>query len=465
MKEKDQRTLQITALVVAGLSSFLAPFMGASVNIALPAIGRELSINAVLAGWVSTAYLLAAATFLVPLGKVADMVGRKRVFTYGVSIYTFCSLLAALADTPALLIGARVLQGIGSAMVFGTGVAILTSVFPAAERGRALGINVAATYTGLSLGPFLGGLLTQQLGWRSIFLVNLPLGLVILTLVTWRLKGEWIGGREQTFDWVGSIVYGLALVATMYGLSVLPQTAGLWLLFLGGTGLGAFVWWETRTRSPILDMDLFLHNAGFAFSNLAALIHYCATFASSFLMSYYLQYVKGLNAQQAGLVLIAQPVMMAVFSPLAGRLSDRIEPRVVASLGMAITAGALVLLAFVTGTTTLALVVGYQGLLGLGFALFSSPNTNAVMSSVHQRQYGVASATVGTMRLTGQMLSMGLAMLMLTLFVGGTDITPSQSGAFLSGMKVAFITYAVLCCGGIFASLARGRISTPAGSA
>lgn len=451
-------TSKRAALLVATLGSFLNPFMGSSINIALPAIGREFAMDAVLLGWVATAYLLAAAIFLVPLGRLADIHGRKRIYAWGVGLYTLASFLCAMCGSAAWLIGFRVLQGIGSAMMFGTGVAILTSVFPPGERGRVLGINVAAVYLGLSLGPFLGGMLTQHLGWRSIFLANLPLSIAILASLFWKLKGEWAGAKGEKFDLAGSLLYSLSLVALIYGFSLLPSPAGAWSLLAGVGGILGFVGWELRTAIPVLNMDLFRKNAAFAFSNLAALINYSATAAVGFLLSLYLQYVRSLNPQQAGLVLVAQPIVMASFSPLAGRLSDRIEPRTVASLGMGLTVLGLLLLTSLSAQTPWAFIVAILILLGLGFALFSSPNANAVMSSVENRFYGVASATLGTMRLTGQMLSMGFAMVVLGIYLGKVQIGPENYPRFLSGLQTAFAAFAILCFGGIFASLARGKI-------
>ena len=458
MNSNNNAVNKSTALLIATLSSFLTPFMGSSMNIALPSIGKELALNAVVLSWVATAYLLAAAMFLVPFGKIADIQGRKKIFTYGILVYTLASLLCALSTSAIWLIGCRILQGIGSAMIFGTGVAILTSVFPVGERGRALGISVAATYTGLSVGPVLGGFLTQHFGWRSIFLANVPLGLVIIPLVVWRLKGEWAAAKGESFDFIGSTIYGLSLVVVMYGFSLVPALPGAWLILLGVLGILAFVRWETRASSPVLNMSLFRHNTVFAFSNLAALINYSATSAVGFLLSLYLQYVKVLSPQNAGLVLVSQPVMMAIFSPLAGRLSDRIEPRIVASAGMALTTAGLLPFIFLNERTPLEFIVASLVLLGFGFALFSSPNTNAVMSSVEHRFYGVASATLGTMRLTGQMLSMGIAMLILAVYVGKVQITPPYYALFLTSLKTAISVFAVLCFLGIFASLARGKV-------
>jgi EmrB/QacA subfamily drug resistance transporter len=451
-------TSKEVVLLVASTASFIFPFMGSSVNIALPSIGSELSLDAVTLGWIATAYILASATLLVPFGRIADIYGRKKVFTYGVIVFTVSSFLSGIAGSAAMLISFRVLQGIGGAMIAGTGVAMLTSVFPAAERGKALGINVAATYAGLSLGPVLGGVLTQHLGWRSIFFVGVPLGLVVLGVILRKVKGDWAEAKGEKFDLAGSIIYSLALVVLVYGFTMLPAMLGVWLIVAGVIGLSAFVRWETKMRSPVLDMNLFKNNRVFAFSNLAALINYSATYAVAFFISLYLQYIKGFSPQSAGLILVAMPAVQAVFSPLAGRLSDRIEPGVIASMGMALTTAGLVLFIFLNGETSLEFIMGALILIGFGFALFSSPNTNAVMGAAPKTAYGVASATVATMRQVGMVFSMGIAMLMFALHIGRVEITPEYYPAFLESMKTSFIIFAVLCFGGIFASLARGKV-------
>jgi MFS family permease len=244
----------------------------------------------------------------------------------------------------------------------------------------------------------------------------------------------------------------------MYGFRLLPSLNGAWFIIAGAAVLAGFVVRENRTASPVLDMSLFRRNLVFALSNLSALINYAATYALSFLLSLYLQYIKGLSPRTAGLIMLAQPVMMAVFSPLAGRLSDRVEPRIVASAGMAMSAAGLFLTAFLDGQSSLAAIVAILALCGLGFALFSSPNTSAIMGSVPRRQYGVASATTGIMRLIGQMLSMGIASLIIALYVGEVEITPLQHPAFLHAFRAGFFLCAGLCCGGILASLSRGNV-------
>ena len=445
-------------LLVATLTSFLFPFMASSVSIALPSIGRDLSLDAVTLGWVATAYLLSSAVLLVPFGRIADIYGRKRIFVGGTVIFTAASFLSGLASSGMMLISFRVLQGVGAAMLAGTGIALLTSAFPADERGKVLGINVAATYVGLSLGPVLGGVLTQHLGWRSIFFLSALLGLAVIGVALWKLKGEWTGAKGERFDFPGSVIYILGLVALVYGFTLLPAMLGVWLIVGGVIGLSAFVRWEMRTRSPVLDISLFRNSKAFTLSNLAALINYSATYAVSFLMSLYLQYLKGFNPGSAGLVLVAMPAMQAIFSPLAGRLSDRIEPRLIASAGMALTTVGLIIFIFLNEETSLGFIIGNLILIGFGFALFSSPNTNAVMSSAPKTAYGVASATLATMRQVGMVLSMGVAMLMFTLYMGRVQITPEYYSLFQESMKTSFIIFAILCFGGIFASLARGKV-------
>ncbi len=454
----NNTTIQRTALLIATLASFLTPFMVSSINIALPAMGKEFQMSAVLMSWVPASYVLSAAMFLVPFGRFADIHGRKRVFAWGMWIFSLSSLMLAFSPSAMALITLRVVQGFGSAMIFGTGMAILTSVYPAAERGRMLGINVAAVYLGLSLGPVLGGFLTYRFGWRSIFLVNVPLGLFVIYLVAAKLDREWADAQGEKFDVVGSLFYAFTLVALMYGLSLLPAISGVWFILAGMTGCLLFVFWDRRAASPLLNMDLFFRNPAFAFSNLAALINYSATFGVTFLLSLYLQYVQGFTPQHAGMILISQPVVMAIFSPFAGKLSDKIEPRVVASIGMGFTAAGLFLFTFIGRDTHLGFIITGLMLLGFGFALFSSPNTNAVMSSIEKRFYGVGSSTLGTMRLTGQMLSMGITMVIFALSIGSARITPENYPLFLTSVRTAFIVFAALCFSGIFASLARGKV-------
>lgn len=447
-------------LLSACTASFLIPFMGSSINLAIPSIGAGFNSSALLLSWVATSYLLASAAFLVPFGRLADIVGRKKIFTIGMLSFFVSSILCGLAWSIESLLVFRVLQGIGSAMLFGTGMAMVTSAFPPQERGKVLGINVAAVYSGLSLGPVLGGAMNHNLGWQSIFYFTAILSLVVLYFVIVKLKGEWAGARGEKFDLVGSVLYAMGLVAFLYGISsIATSTPARYVLLAGLVALAVFIRYEMNEKYPVLNFSLFIKNVTFAFSNLAALIHYSATFAVGFLISIYLQVVMGYNSQVAGLVLLSQPVLMALLSPFAGSLSDRVAPRIVASLGMALTTLGLFVFCFLSVNTPLWLVVANLALLGTGFALFSSPNTNSVMGSVEKRLYGVASSTLGTMRLTGQAMSMAVVTLLLALYVGNVKLGDADPGFLTSGAKTAFIVFTVLCLGGILASLARGNVS------
>jgi EmrB/QacA subfamily drug resistance transporter len=442
------------ALLVVTISSFLIPFMGSSTNLALPPISREFRVDAIFLGWVATSYLLAAGVFSVPFGRIADIKGRKKVFTAGLSVYSLGSLLSAIAPSAELLIVFRSIQGIGGAMIFATAIAIITSVFPPAERGKAIGINTAAVYIGLSLGPFLGGFLTQNFGWRSIFFINFPIALLALVLALWKLKGDWVGAKGESFDFKGSLIYSLMLLLIICGLTETSHH----LIALGLAFLLLFLLYEARIEHPVLEIRLFSQNLTFSLSCIAALLNYSATFAVGFILSLYLQYIRSLTPQEAGMVLLFQPVLMAIFAPFAGWLSDRIEPRVVASAGMAVTGLSLFLFSGITSQTSVNSITANLMLLGLGLGLFTSPNTNAIMSSVERKFLGIASATVATMRLIGQILSMAVVMLVLSILLGRVEITPDYYSLFVRSARVTFSIFAALCLVGIFASLGRGKL-------
>jgi EmrB/QacA subfamily drug resistance transporter len=452
---KDNRAV----LFIICMTSFLTPFLSSSVNVALPTINSDFHVpDQALLGWVVTGFLLSAAIFVVPFGRIADMFGRKRVFIMGLSIIVISSLLCSVSNSIQMLIASRVVEGLGSAMIFGTGIAILTATFPAKERGKVLGVNVAFVYLGISAGPFLGGIITQHIGWRFIYA-----GVVIYTLLAailaQRMIHEELRSQEaRNFDYAGTMLYSATLFFLIYGLSLIPDIAGAYLIVLAAVLMGAFLRWEIGTKNPVVKISVFRHNTVFLFSNLAALINYSATFAVAFLLSLYLQYMKGYDPEMTGIILIAQPVVQAIFSPFAGRLSDRVEPRIVASAGMGLCVIGLAELAFLTPKTSLHMILASLIFLGLGFALFSSPNTNAIMSSVGKDDYGMASGMVSTMRLIGQMMSLGVAMVTFSVIMGHVEIAPDQLDKLMVSIKVAFGIFAGLCAIGTIFSLARGNL-------
>lgn len=452
------QTSQRAALIVAILTCFNGPFMASSITVALPSIGQEFAMGPILLGWISTSFLLAIAPLMIPFGRLGDIYGRKKIFVAGLFMLLVASLLIAIAHSGEMIIACRVLQGISSAMIWASIIPIMLAAVPIGERGHVLGLATAATYFGLSVGPFLGGIITHYLGWRFIFWLNIPFSLALLGVTHFTFEGDQKKAMEERFDLIGAFLLGGGLFAIMYGFSSLPAISGTILIGAGILDIICFVFFEMKTAQPIIDINLFRHNAVFAFSNLAALINYAATFAVTFLLSFYLQDVKSLTPQFAGLVLVAQPIVQALFSPMIGRLSDRLEPRLLASWGMGFTLLGLIMLVFLDGKSALFYVLLCLTILGFGFALFSAPNTNAVMSAVDRQVYGVASATLATMRQLGMTFSMGIVMMTMSMLLGKAAITTTNHGQFLDSMRISFVIFALMCCGGIFASLARGNI-------
>lgn len=452
-------------LLVVALANWAAAFMTTSINIALPTIQNEFALSAVALGWLPLSYILATAVFLLPFSKVADIAGRRLVFVLGLVVVFLSALLMVFADTYAWLVLCRIAQGVGSAMIFATSTAIVTLVYPPSRRGYAMGIMVMAAYLGQTMGPVLGGVIVYNLGWRNIFVFSAAYMFVNLCLDLWLLRrAEWKEGVTG-FDWKGSLAYGTSLAAVLLGLSWLPTVQGI-VLFAGGSlGLAGFLWWESRVSNPIIELSLFRHNRVFALSNLAAVISYISVWGVTFLMSLYLQFIKGLNAQTAGLVLITGVALQAGFSPVAGRLADRIQPRWLASFGMGLCVVGLLALTFLGTATPYWYIITAVCLLGTGYAFFSGPNQSSIMGSVERRQVTVAGASLGTMRVVGQAMSIALATLVLALVVGREEIRPADYPQLLTATRITFAIMTVLCIAGTAVSLVRGPMPQQAAPA
>ena len=453
----EEKSFKRSVLLVSAFAAFLTPFLTSAVNLALPSIGKELHANAITLGWVISSFILTSAIFLLPFGRLGDIIGRKKIFSFGILLFTISTFLIIFSRSIISLIILRVFQGFSSAMIFGTSMAILTSVFQPGERGKAIGINITATYLGLSLGPVIGGVLTHYLGWRSIFAFLVPFGIISLILIQRKIKTEWAEAIGERFDWQGSVIYGIALASFMWGFSKLPSSLGWLCITIAVLMAVVFLIFENKVSNPVFDIRLIMRNRVFAFSGIAALINYSATSAIGFFISLYLQYLKGLDARTAGLIMISQPIAMTLLSPVAGKLSDKKNPGAIASVGMGITALGLILLCFITDATPDYFIVVLLLLMGIGFGLFSSPNSNAIMSSVEKRYLGVASGVVGTMRMVGQMMSMGIAMMLISLYIGKQTINPATYTGLISAMRTGFLIFSILSVLGIFASLARHR--------
>jgi EmrB/QacA subfamily drug resistance transporter len=463
-------------LALSSVGAFMGPLDGSIVAVALPAMSPSLHLSFGAVMWVQAAYLLAMAVLLIPLGRLADQHGRVRYYLIGTAVFTIGSLLAALSMNGAWLIVSRVIQGGGAALMVATSAAIVTAVFPPQERGKALGINVMAVYIGLTVGPPLGGILVDTLGWRSIFLINIPIGVLVLAW-GWLLlpRSERVEGAPRV-DFVGAGLLGAFLIALLVPLTFAPEwgwaaplTIGL--LVLSAASLVAFVIVERRVESPVFDLDLLLHNRLFAAASFAALLNYMALAAISVLTAIFLEVVQGRSASLTGLLILSQPLLMAILSPFSGTLSDKIGSRVLATGGMVAIALGMVLLAAMPTTAPVWMVAGDLAVVGLGMAAFSAPNMSAVMGSVRRDQLSVASAFVGTMRTSGQALSIALlggiaasqlgrvgSRLLFTHGRGaGSAVLAEQAvSGYAQGYRYAMLAGAALALIGAAVSLTRG---------
>ncbi|NLO27771.1 MAG: MFS transporter [Actinobacteria bacterium] len=441
------------------LAAWTAAFTTTSINIALPSIQTEFHLGAMALGWLTLGYVLASAVLLLPLGKVGDRYGRRLLYLGGFVLFALSSVATVFADSFTSLLILRITQGIGASAMFCTAMAVLTLAYPPQRRGFAMGVSAAAAYLGQTMGPVLGGVIVHNVGWRNLFLVTGCFAFFIIGLDLWLLgRAEWKEERHGGYDWPGSVLYAIGLSIFLLGLSWLPLLQGVVTLAVGLLFLAVFIWWQTRARSPLIVLRLFRNNRVFAFSNLTALLSYSSVWAVTFLMSLYLQFIKGLNAQTAGLVLVVGVALQSAISPFGGRLSDRIEPRWVASIGMALQVASLLLFSFVGATTPYWYIALALALLGIGYGFFSGPNQNSIMGSVERQYVGFASAGIGTVRSVGMALSIAVATLIMALVVGRHDIQTADYPALLTAVRLTFAILTVLCAAGVATSLVRGKM-------
>ena len=443
------------ALAATAVASFLVPFMMSAVGIILPAIQTALSATAVELSWVAGGYMLALSVILLPIGRLADIWGRRRTFVWGTAWFTVSTLLVSLAWSIEALLVLRVLQGVGAAMINSTGIAIVTAIYPPKERGRAMGIIVGCVYAGLSVGPLLGGLLTDWAGWRAVFYLCLAPG-VLAWILACRIDSEWRPARGQSFDLLGAVFYGVFVIACVKGLTGLARPGvGISLLILSAVALLLFVRRSRSIEHPVLALGLFTSNRVFTLSSVATMINYAGTFAVGFLLSLYLQVVKGFAPVHAGLILVIQPAVQALLSPLAGVLSDRFNAAAMATLGMALCGAGLLGLGYIDAASEVWVIGGLLALMGLGFALFASPNMSVIMGSVAPKDYSIASSLVATMRTFGMSLSMGIATVVFGFLLHGRQVSLENIPQFLASMRIIFDVCAGLCVAGVFCSLGR----------
>lgn len=461
-KERVEKDLRRAVITVVVITAFITTFTGSALNLSIPDIGSQFGASAGRMGWLVSGYTLSVAAFSVPFGRLADITSRRNVLIAGIVLFVACCIAALLSGSMAMLLISRVMQGVGAAMIFSTNTAVLISAFPGEQRGRALGYSLASTYVGLSAGPVIGGALNHNFGWRSIFVFIGILGVVALAAALMKLPAEKRtephapGAGRRSFDAAGNVIYMISIFLLMYGLSEAGNGAVYIAVAAAGAAAGIiFVSHEMKSADPVVDIRLFRENKGYAFSNLSAMLNYGATFAISYLISIYLQVVMGYSSQTAGLIMIFQPLIMALLSPVAGRLSDRFSPFRMSSLGMALCAAGTFMFIFTGLQTHLVFIIAALVVTGLGFAMFSSPNTNAVMSCVEKEDYGVASSILATMRSIGHTFSMVIVTITVTVLASDMALADVPADVLIKVIRVSFIVFTAICIAGVFISLKR----------
>jgi len=448
-KEKRKQTAILISITFA---TFINPFMVSALGVALPTIGNDFIVSPGRLGLVETSYLMAGVILLLPIGKYADKIGLGRIYISGMIMFLIISIFIGISPSFNILIALRFLQGLSIAMLTATGAAILTKSFPPEKRGWVLGINIGAVYIGLSLGPFFGGIITEQYGWKLIFFVAAALSLIALLMVSRTLDFR----RNKSYshyDVKSAFLYAILIGIIWFGFSHMhSHPLYIVLIVVGIIGFIYFLILQDRSSNPIVDVRLFRTNKAFLYGNSLTFINYASSVAVTFTFSLFLQYVKGLSPKETGIILIIQPVVMMMFAPVSGRLSDKFNPNILVFLGVVSCTIGLLIVLMIGAASPMYLIYILMVFFGLGFALFSSPNMNQVMSSVDRQHYGVASSMVATMRTIGMLTSISIASGIFTLFIGDQQMTPELEGLFLQGIRYSFLIFVLISIVGIYIS-------------
>ncbi len=447
----DYKELKKDLLIVGILVSFLTPFVRSSINLALPALATEFDLSAVFLTWISTIYLLVNAILYIPFGRIGDIYGRKRIFQYGLIIFTLSSFISAFSTSGEMFLVIRIFQAIGNAMIFANLNAMITSAFPENERGRAFGLTSMGVFVGLIIGPILGGALTEIVGWRTLFYLDTLIGIAAAYAIT-RFKHDWVDAADEKLDILGSFLLGMSLIIIIYGFSDFTNKYSLFLVIGGIIGLSLFYLVEKRVSFPLINLDLF-NSKSFTFGNITAFINYGAFVSVGFILSLYLQYLKGYGPLTAGLIVSIQSIMMVIISPFAGRLSDKINPGNVSIIGMVLTTMGVALMTLINFGNALYLGIFSLIIFGSGIGFFYSSNTKMVMSAVDKKYFGVASATLSNVRSVGQIFGLGIVMIIISTILGNAQIMPSNYPELIISLRISLVAIAVLSAIGIFTSV------------
>ena len=438
-------------LVICTVLSFFTVFAVNAVTIVIPSIASEYHMSNIIQNWVTIIFLLVVAVLSVPAGQISGKYGLKKVTIVSVILFIIISIANVLVTSQEQFLACRLILGISLAFINVTSMAMIVSAFPPEERGTALGINITGVYIGLSLSPVLGGILNYNLGWRSVVLFGVPFLFVILALLLTRISDEWITFKGIPIDIKGSLSYGVGMALFMYGFTILNTQQGIILTVLGIAILVVFGIIELRQNHPVFDIRFF-KNHKFLSANFASLCAYLATYAVTTILNYHLQYIKGLDSQTAGIILLAAPLCQVVLAPIAGRLSDKFVPQILAAMGMALGTISLFLFSSLNAQTPMLYLIISMIVYGIGFGLFSPPNTNVIMGSVPPKDTSIASASVATMRTVGQAMSMGILTLVFAFVMGDVPIIEKYYPLLTQSCQITCIICLVLCVLSVFAS-------------
>lgn len=439
-------------LLICTVLSFFTVFAVNAVNVVIPSIASEFGMNNIVQNWVTIIFLLVVAVLSVPAGQISGKYGLKKVTILSIILFIIISIANVLVTSTELFLACRLVLGIALAFINVTSMAMIVSAFKPEDRGAALGINITGVYVGLSLSPVLGGILNYNLGWRSVVLFGVPFLFVILALLLFEVRDEWITFEGIPIDVKGSVIYGIGMVLFIYGFTILNQPEGIALTVLGIIFLVIFGLIELKQVHPVFDIRFF-KNHKFLSANFASISAYLATYAVVTILNYHLQYIKGYDSQFAGIVLLVAPVCQVVLAPIAGRLSDRYVPQILAAIGMALGTISLFLFSSLNGDTSMEFLIVAMIIYGIGFGLFSPPNTNVIMGSVPPKDTSVASAAVATMRTVGQAMSMGILTLVFAFVMGNVPIIEKYYPLLIQSCQITCIICVILCILSVFASL------------
>ncbi|MEA4957867.1 Riboflavin transporter RibZ [bioreactor metagenome] len=439
-------------LIITALSYFLCGFSVSVISVALPTMARDFAVSAVAQNWIAMVFFLTIAIFSLPFGKISAKFGLKKTFYMGLILLIIGSFGVSISNSSDLLIVFRALQGLSVAILNVSTLAIVTESLPQNERGKGIGIITSIAYVGLIAANVVGGFLTNNFGWRSVFLVVIPFLVITILITYFKVPNEWILIKNDKFDYVGALIFGLAISFLTYGFTIMHTFNGIGLLFLSAILFIIFGKWQLKIKFPLFPVNV-LKNKKFTYASIAALLCSFSTFVVTYIVDYHLQYINGVDPQTTGLILMLAPISMAISTFFAGRFSDRVNPQLIASFGLFIAFISLIILTLLDQNTPILVVILAIILEGLGYGIFISPNTNIVVSSLPDKLASIASATVSTTRVIGETLSLGMLTVTFAVIMGSLQIIPKYYPLLIESSQIVSLLLAVGCLLAIIFSL------------